>query len=194
LTIVATVKAVFPGAGVPTGIVNIYDGTTLIASPALPSSGGAALYIRTLSASVHSLSAVYSGDSNFFSSTSSPIDQVINPVPVCNCDDKNPCTQDTCLPGGKCQNTVITCNDGNACTQDVCNKQTQTTYTCVNNPIPNCGLCLGCDLKYYSCSTVYKPKKDQYCSVYYKDCDDDDDDNKNCVGIYYQSSSFPKKK
>ncbi|MBM4353831.1 MAG: hypothetical protein FJ109_08555 [Deltaproteobacteria bacterium] len=37
------------------------------------------------------------------------------------CDDQNPCTEDSCLPGAGCQNSpldAVPCDDGDACTQD----------------------------------------------------------------------------
>ena len=73
------------------------------------------------------------------------------------CDDKNPCTDDTCDPakgclhkdnalpcagdacltggqcsGGKCAGELLTCNDGNLCTQDSCDK----TLGCQAKPWP----------------------------------------------------------
>jgi sugar lactone lactonase YvrE len=56
-------------AGIPTGMVSFYDGTSLLS--AVPISGGGAIYATSLSGTTaHSLTAVYSGDSNFNASTS----------------------------------------------------------------------------------------------------------------------------
>lgn len=38
---------------------------------------------------------------------------------VLSCDDRNPCTIDTCV-SGQCTNTPIDCDDGDACTMDYC--------------------------------------------------------------------------
>ncbi|MFF1956029.1 Ig-like domain-containing protein, partial [Streptomyces sp. NPDC058220] len=68
----ATVTATPPGAGTPTGTVDFFDGATLLGTSTL--SGGVATFsVSTLSVGTHSLTAVYSGDSNFTTSTS-PID------------------------------------------------------------------------------------------------------------------------
>jgi hypothetical protein len=71
-TLTATVTAVPPGSGTPTGIVNFFDGATQIGSGTL-SGGVATLTTTTLAGGSHSLTAVYGGDLNFTSSTS-PID------------------------------------------------------------------------------------------------------------------------
>jgi len=57
--------------GTPTGSVNIFDGTTLLAT--VPLSGGTASYTTASLAPgvTHSISAVYSGDTNFTGSNSS---------------------------------------------------------------------------------------------------------------------------
>ncbi|MDX3853667.1 Ig-like domain-containing protein, partial [Streptomyces sp. AK02-01A] len=74
----ATVTAVAPGSGTPTGTVSFFDGATLLGSGSL-SGGVATLSVSTLSVGVHSLTAVYSGNVSFNASTS-PIDiQTVNP-------------------------------------------------------------------------------------------------------------------
>ncbi|MFD5114381.1 beta strand repeat-containing protein, partial [Streptomyces sp. NPDC058391] len=68
----ATVTAVAPGAGTPTGTVSFFDGATLLGTS--PLVGGVATFsTSTLSVGVHSLTAVYSGSGNFTGSTS-PVD------------------------------------------------------------------------------------------------------------------------
>ncbi|HEU4401473.1 MAG TPA: hypothetical protein VFT43_05155, partial [Candidatus Polarisedimenticolia bacterium] len=37
-----------------------------------------------------------------------------------NCDDGNPCTDDSCDPVGGCQHVQVSCDDGNVCTTDSC--------------------------------------------------------------------------
>ncbi|MDX3853666.1 Ig-like domain repeat protein, partial [Streptomyces sp. AK02-01A] len=68
----ATVAAVPPGSGTPTGLVSFFDGATLLGTSALVG-GVATLSVSTLSVGVHSLTAVYGGDVNFGGSTS-PVD------------------------------------------------------------------------------------------------------------------------
>ena len=67
----ATVTAVAPGVGIPAGTVQFRDGGVNMGSPvALNSSGQAAFPTSTLSVGLHQISAVYSGDGNFNTSTS----------------------------------------------------------------------------------------------------------------------------
>jgi hypothetical protein len=63
-------------AGSPTGTVSFYDGTTLLGS-ATVASGSAAYSTSALLAGTHSITAVYSGDSNFAGVTSGTLSQVI---------------------------------------------------------------------------------------------------------------------
>ena len=58
-------------AGTPTGTVSFMDGTTSLGSSALNASGVATLSTSLLSAGVNNLTAIYSGDSDFGTSTSS---------------------------------------------------------------------------------------------------------------------------
>jgi hypothetical protein len=64
-------------AGTPTGSVEFYDGTTLLGSGTL-ASGSATYATSTLSSGTHSITAVYGGDSNFSSVTSSAVSQVVS--------------------------------------------------------------------------------------------------------------------
>jgi hypothetical protein len=72
-TLTATVSAVAPGAGLPTGAVSFFDGATLIGTAAIDGSGTATFTVSTLSAGSHSLTGVYVGGPNFNGSTS-PVD------------------------------------------------------------------------------------------------------------------------
>ncbi|HET9308372.1 MAG TPA: Ig-like domain repeat protein [Candidatus Sulfotelmatobacter sp.] len=74
----ATVSA---SASTPTGSVDFYDGTTLLGSGTLQS-GDATYATANLSSGTHSITAVYSGDSNFLSVTSSAVSQVVSDVTV----------------------------------------------------------------------------------------------------------------
>lgn len=82
VTFTATVKSTLAGDTViPSGPVKFMEGTTVLGSGALNSSGVATLAISTLTAGKHSIDAVYSGDTNFTGSTSTPpLSQVVNPT------------------------------------------------------------------------------------------------------------------
>jgi autotransporter-associated beta strand protein len=74
----ATVQAVGPGAGIPTGTVTfIVDGVPQATPVAVDAAGIARLDLRDLSGGTHKISARYNGDNNFNASTSSEVDQVI---------------------------------------------------------------------------------------------------------------------
>jgi hypothetical protein len=85
VTLTATVIAVGPGSGVPTGTVTFEDNGTPLGMPVkLDRTGTATLKnIATLTAGAHTITAVYSGDSNFLTSTSTGtgvVIQVVNPA------------------------------------------------------------------------------------------------------------------
>jgi hypothetical protein len=71
-TLTATVTVPPPGAGVPSGLVTFADGATLLGTSPLNSSGHATLITAGLQVGTHTLTATYSGDGNFLSSTSTP--------------------------------------------------------------------------------------------------------------------------
>ncbi len=72
----ATVAAVGPGAGTPTGIALFEDGSTVIGTGTL--SGGIATFTTaSFAVGSHSIKAVYGGDSNFTTSTSASIGQTV---------------------------------------------------------------------------------------------------------------------
>ncbi len=71
-TLTATVSSTT--SGTPTGTVNFYDGATLLNGTPVTLSGGAAmLALTTLPVGAHSITAVYSGDTNFVASTSTAV-------------------------------------------------------------------------------------------------------------------------
>jgi sugar lactone lactonase YvrE len=78
LTLTATVAS---ASGAPTGAVNFYDGATLLNSTPVALSGGVAtLTPAALPLGSQSLTAVYSGDTNFLTSTSTAVaENVITP-------------------------------------------------------------------------------------------------------------------
>jgi hypothetical protein len=69
LTFTATVSST---SGVPIGSVNFYDATTLLGTATL-SAGGVATFTNTLSVGSHTITATYTGDTNFNRSTSAPV-------------------------------------------------------------------------------------------------------------------------
>jgi hypothetical protein len=78
VTFTATVSATAPGAGTPTGTVQFKDGGSNLGSAVALSGGQAQLMTSALSVATHSITAVYSGDSNFNGSTFSSLSQVVN--------------------------------------------------------------------------------------------------------------------
>ena len=77
VTFTATVKAVAPGSGTPTGTVTFMDGSTTLGTGTL--SGGTATFsISTLAVAAHSITVVYGGDTNFVTSTSGILTQTVN--------------------------------------------------------------------------------------------------------------------
>ena len=66
----------------PTGTVVINDGSTAVGSGTLTGSPLLAIPLNTLSAGTHTLTAVYSGDSNYASNTFGSYSLVVNAAPV----------------------------------------------------------------------------------------------------------------
>jgi Bacterial Ig-like domain (group 3)/FG-GAP-like repeat len=78
VTFTATVTSGFTGT--PTGSVDFFSGTTNIGTSALNSSAIATLTTSTLAAGSDSITATYGGDTNFVTSTSSALSQVVQGV------------------------------------------------------------------------------------------------------------------
>jgi hypothetical protein len=71
------------GSATPTGSVTFYDGSASLGTATLATSGGvtsASLAVSTLAVGNHTITAVYSGNTNYSSSTSSPLTQVVTPA------------------------------------------------------------------------------------------------------------------
>jgi uncharacterized repeat protein (TIGR01451 family) len=77
VTFTATVTAVAPGGGTPTGTVTFYDGTTVLGTATLNLSGQATFTTSTLFIGAHSITATYNGDANYNGSTSPPLIQTV---------------------------------------------------------------------------------------------------------------------
>ena len=69
VTLSATVQAVAPGAGVPSGMIQFMNGTTLLGTTSL-SSGTGSIVTSTLALGANSITVQYSGDTNFTGQTS----------------------------------------------------------------------------------------------------------------------------
>lgn len=82
VTFTATVSAASSVLPTPTGTVTFEDGSISIGSGQLNASGVATFTTSTLAVGTHSITAVYGGDTNFISNTSSPVTQIVNPVPT----------------------------------------------------------------------------------------------------------------
>jgi len=76
-TATVTVQPGFDTKDKPTGTVSFFDGTTKIGTSSLNSSGVATLPVTTLAVGTDSITATYSGDTNFATSTSPAVQQVV---------------------------------------------------------------------------------------------------------------------
>jgi len=78
VTLTATVAAVAPATGVPTGTVTFKDGATAIGTATLGATGSTSITVSTFARGSHSLTAVYGGSPDFQTSTSAAVTQVVN--------------------------------------------------------------------------------------------------------------------
>jgi hypothetical protein len=78
VTFTATVTPAVLGSGTPTGTVTFMDDSSTLGTGTLNSSATAVLTTSALAVASHSITAVYSGDSNFAGSTSPALTQVVN--------------------------------------------------------------------------------------------------------------------
>ena len=72
----ATVTAVSPGSGDPTGTVTFMDGSTVLGTGTIVN-GVATLTTSTLGLGKHKITAVYSGDSDFLPLTSAALTETV---------------------------------------------------------------------------------------------------------------------
>lgn len=79
VTYTATVTAVAPGGGTPTGLVTFLNGTTTIGTGTL-SGGKAIITNNTLPIGTSSITAKYDGSASYTASTSSALTQKVNPT------------------------------------------------------------------------------------------------------------------
>src|SRR5262249_53379445 len=78
VTFTATVAAVAPGAGTPTGTVTFKDGNVVLGTAPVGADGTARFTTSFAAASGHVITAVYSGDPNFVGSTSQAFTEQVN--------------------------------------------------------------------------------------------------------------------
>ena len=79
-TFTATVAAVAPGAGAPTGTVTFKDGDVILGTVAVGAGGTATFTTSFAAAGGHAITAVYSGDPNFVGSSHALDEQVNAPT------------------------------------------------------------------------------------------------------------------
>jgi hypothetical protein len=79
VTFTATVTAVAPGAGTPTGTVTFLDGTTVLGTVPVGADGTATLTTSFAATGGRSITAIYSGDGTFAASAQSTTEQVSAP-------------------------------------------------------------------------------------------------------------------
>jgi uncharacterized repeat protein (TIGR03803 family) len=74
--------AVSSAAGTPTGTVIFYDDSTstTLGSSGTLGNGSTAIWVSSLAAGSHSITAAYQGSATFVASTSAPLNQVVNPA------------------------------------------------------------------------------------------------------------------
>jgi len=77
VTLTATVTAAAPGSGVPKGTVQFKQGSTVLGSASLDSTGHAAFKIYTLFFGTHAITATYTGGTSFKASTSTAATVVV---------------------------------------------------------------------------------------------------------------------
>ncbi len=94
VTFTATVTAVGPGSGTPSGTVTFKDGASALGTGTL-SAGQSTLVTSALSLGSHSITAVYDGGGSFNASTSSTLSQMVNNSPVTPATGGNAISADT---------------------------------------------------------------------------------------------------
>ena len=77
-TFTATVTANAPGSGIPTGMVTFLDGSATLGTETLNSSGVATFSTSALTVGSHSITVVYGGDTDFITSASAAVTQVVD--------------------------------------------------------------------------------------------------------------------
>jgi hypothetical protein len=83
-TAVTVTAAVTPtsGSGIPTGTVTFVDATTTLGTGALDGTGKATYTTSSLASGTHSITAAYSGDTNYVASTSTAVSVTVTAMPA----------------------------------------------------------------------------------------------------------------
>ncbi|PWU21102.1 MAG: vegetative cell wall protein [Verrucomicrobia bacterium] len=149
VTITATVVPVAPGSGTPMGLVVFNDSTNLLGTGTL-SSGQATLTLCSLKVGAHSVSAAYSGDSNFGTNTAPALGQTVNQSgsTISLVSSANPSVRGQAVtftaqvsavaPGSGTPTGTVTFMDGNKSLVTVVLVGGQATYTTTTlNPSPH---------------------------------------------------------
>jgi hypothetical protein len=113
ITLAATVTPA-SGSVVPTGSFTFLDGANQIGTGTLSSQAQATFTTSTLSQGVHSITAQYRGDSNFFTSTSAALMQTVNAAPKVMLTPAGPLTFGAVTVGTAAAQTVTVTNMGSA--------------------------------------------------------------------------------
>jgi hypothetical protein len=71
ITFTATVDALAPGSGIPTGTVTFQDATASLGTSSLDANGQATLTVTNFTSGAHSITATYTGDADFAGTTTS---------------------------------------------------------------------------------------------------------------------------
>jgi hypothetical protein len=98
VTLQATVTVVAPGGGTPAGTVSFYDGSLRLGTAEL-NDGVATFQATSLTAGVHLLTAVESGDANYSGSASSAVSVLVVPPPA---------VQSIVINSGAAQRSMVT--------------------------------------------------------------------------------------
>ncbi len=164
-TLKATVKAVAPGGGTPSGTVTFSEGSTVLANVAV-SSGVAKYPLKALSPGEHKILASYSGDSNHEASETVVTQSVVRAsTAVALASTKNPAphgstgtlkaTVKAVAPGGGTPSGTVTFSEGSTVLASFPYSGTAVTY-----PLKSLSAGTHVVTATYSGSSSYEPSKD----------------------------------
>lgn len=149
-----------PGAGlIPTGNYQFLDGSTVLAAGSLDAAGEAYFTTSTLSAGVHTITMVYSGDANFNGSTSSPFTITVPAAPLVPTSTSITVNNPSSTYGGMITGTVVvTANSGSGTPTGIVNLIAGT------NTVGSCTLSSGsCSYVLTGVSAGVQALKASYC-------------------------------
>jgi hypothetical protein len=115
------------GSGKPSGTINFEDNATIVGTGTLDNTGHTTLVISTLALGLHSITAVYSGDSVSAASTSAALSYTIDPPTVITI---VPTSGSVTLPSGQSTTDVITLTGNGTFTGPVVVSCTTQTISC----------------------------------------------------------------